>query len=391
MAKEQQQPLKYSHQTKTPVAIQHESKPSTQMMPHATPFAFLQFMKKRWQIRINHLKNNAEPTKDEILKTFHFTNVKREHDRTTKWMRQRWTTSCNENHSTDGEIIFNCGLFRLFGTIEMAQGIQAQLGTAKGGGGWIRLQDLCQLGGASNDEIVLENTLVELVVAAAIQTRKDHGHAFTKAYCLPNYNAEVKTAQSAEDHYRRIAKGAVLSLWRKRDIIAQACRDTKKWEKAAAVLSKVKGFGGTGFFTKEVLLDVMQTQVLCDCVDRNLWTGIGPGAQRGLDRIYRQDDAKARKKVTGVGAKVGFLRSCILLFEFCWSKDPQWCTEVDLELSDVQFQLCEFDKYERIRKKEGGRKRRYVPRCSVIPASNQMSTHISTESDKIDCAIKKET
>eukprot|EP00957_Ditylum_brightwellii_P100946 7693951-Ditylum_brightwellii.AAC.1 len=120
----------------------------------------------------------------------------------------------------------------------MAQGIQAQLATATGGGGWIRLQDLCQLGGASNDEIVLENTLVELVVAAAIQTRKDHGHAFTKAYCLPNYNAEVKTAQGAEDHYRRIAKGAVLSLWRKRDIIAQACRDTKKWEKAAAVLSK---------------------------------------------------------------------------------------------------------------------------------------------------------
>jgi hypothetical protein len=28
----------------------------------------------------------------------------------------------------------------------------------------------------------------------------------------------------------------------------------------------------------------------------------------------------------------------------------------------VQFQLCEFDKYERIRLREGGRKTRYVPR-----------------------------
>ena len=40
---------------------------------------------------------------------------------------------------------------------------------------------------------------------------------------------------------------------------------------------------------------------------------------------------------------------------------PKWCNKMDLTLHDIQFQLCEFDKYERIRNNERGWVARYVP------------------------------
>ena len=53
---------------------------------------FYSFMVKRENIRLR--KEAKEPwpwTEDKILQTYKFTNVKREHDRTTKWMRNHWT------------------------------------------------------------------------------------------------------------------------------------------------------------------------------------------------------------------------------------------------------------------------------------------------------------
>ena len=52
------------------------------------------------------------------------------------------------------------------------------------------------------------------------------------------------------------------------------------------------------------------------------------------------------------------------LHEALRQAESEWCRELDIELHDVQFQLCEFDKYERIRRGEGGRKTKYVPGSS---------------------------
>ena len=71
---------------------------------------FFAFMIKREQIRL--YKEAGEPwpwSDDQILNTYKFTNVKREDDRTTRWMREFWTGP-NEDRPA-GEIMFNCTLF----------------------------------------------------------------------------------------------------------------------------------------------------------------------------------------------------------------------------------------------------------------------------------------
>ena len=124
-------------------------------------------------------------------------------------------------------------------------------------------------------------------------------------------------------------------------------------------MSKLPGFGGTGFMVKEVLQDVMQTSVLTGAIDRNSWCPAGPGARRGLNRIHSRP---LKQSVS----ETRLLDEMVELFEDSRSTLPEFMP--DLELHDIQFQLCEYDKYERVRLGEGRPKARYRPgriaRCS---------------------------
>ncbi|CAN0457741.1 unnamed protein product, partial [Ectocarpus fasciculatus] len=86
---------------------------------------FFEFMAAREALRLKKETGTPWPWSDDpILNTYKFTNVKREHDRTTRWMREHWTRP-NDNRPA-GEIIFNCALFRYFGTMEFAEAIDWQ-------------------------------------------------------------------------------------------------------------------------------------------------------------------------------------------------------------------------------------------------------------------------
>lgn len=51
----------------------------------------------------------------------------------------------------------------------------------------------------------------------------------------------------------------------------------------------IYGFGGTGFYAKEVLLDVYRCMEVIGVYtffnDMDSWSPLGPGARRGLGRI----------------------------------------------------------------------------------------------------------
>ena len=83
--------------------------------PKARMQAFFDFMIERERIRVAKEANRPFPwTDNEVLREHKFTNVKREDDRTTRWMRKNWTSP----HAADsdiGELLFNCALFRYFG------------------------------------------------------------------------------------------------------------------------------------------------------------------------------------------------------------------------------------------------------------------------------------
>lgn len=274
---------------------------------------FFQFMTARESLRLRKAAGGPWPWSDDcILNAFKFTNVKREHDRTTRWMRTNWTEPNRDRPA--GEIIFNCALFRYFGTSEFAAAL-----------GW-------------QTEWIPDRCIALAKERAALKKR-----VFTGAYIVPTLGRRGSKAEA-------VCTQILTPLWECRDRLAQIARETQLWQRVANELMQLPGFGGTGFMAKEVLQDVMHTPVLSGALDRNTWCPAGPGARRGLNRIHNRP----------VGCSVGeaqLLREMIRLLEaYCASPRPFM---PDLELHDIQFQLCEYDKYERVRLGEGRPKSRY--------------------------------
>merc|ERR1719482_2517903 len=81
---------------------------------------FLRMLKAREQIRLAKAAGLPWPwSSDDILNRHKFTNVKRENDRTTAWLRANWTAAhVNADAVT---VLFNCGVFRVFGTVAFAE------------------------------------------------------------------------------------------------------------------------------------------------------------------------------------------------------------------------------------------------------------------------------
>ena len=115
--------------------------------------------------------------------------------------------------------------------------------------------------------------------------------------------------------------------------------------------------------TKEILLDTTYMGFWNDTKDHPEdgkfsfpsdwwdWTPIGPGARRGAARVLGDDDARAVSE-SKAGETIKFLG---LDQDF---RDMEPLTE-PLAPHDIQFQLCEFDKYERVRLGQGKPRSRF--------------------------------
>ena len=255
---------------------------------------------------------------DKTLNTYKFTNVKREHDRTTKWMRKHWT-SVNDKPTTPGTTLFNCALFRYFGTTEFAEviGWQTKFG-------------------------ILERERIKSIAATRLANKE---RVFTGAYVITNQGLALPKQEVVVDYFLR-------PLWDKRRKLSLAAQRTRSWRKVAQELMKLPGFGGSGFMAKEVLQDAIHTSVFSSgCVDLNTYCPVGPGARRGLNRLYNRD-LKYR-------APFG-LKEMISIFN---DRDKYWPKHfVKLELHDIQFQLCEYDKYQRVLLGQGRPRSKYRAR-----------------------------
>ena len=80
--------------------------------------------------------------------------------------------------------------------------------------------------------------------------------------------------------------------------LLEIAQRTQKWEKVADEMRRINGFGGTGFMTKEILLDTTYTGFwerkdqspdgsFSYPMDWKTWTPIGPGARRGAVGRWR--------------------------------------------------------------------------------------------------------
>jgi len=161
-------------------------------------------------------------------------------------------------------------------------------------------------------------------------------------------------------------------VWDARIKIIQAAQQGF-WQATCQELAQVKWFGGSGFQAKEVVQDLLFTP-LFQCWDTKAsmwlvqgkdadWSPIGPGARRGLNRLQGRNVRSGVNQDRSV-KEDQFLREMRAVFSRCAEFWPaEICGEPSVPLDslhDIQFQLCEFDKYQQILCREG-RSRRYVP------------------------------
>lgn len=144
-------------------------------------------------------------------------------------------------------------------------------------------------------------------------------------------------------------------MWKEKCDIARLTFLTKSMKMCIRRIRKICGFNGMGFRAKEIALDLKAvldvsgiTNYFCDY---HYWSPVGPGARKGLERIF----GTYKKKICEE-TYIDMLKDVHSYILDLKNTIPE---NMDYALYDTQFVLCEFNKYVRIMKREGGYYRKY--------------------------------
>lgn len=280
---------------------------------------FYSFLQERESVRVKKEAGEPKPwTKDKILQEYKFTNVKREHDTVTRKLREMYYENSNYSKIPLRYHLLNAAIFRYFGTWEFAEA-------------------LCYM--TTWDPAHIKKT-------AKLRMEAEE-RVFTGAYVISSFGKLGSKVDIVVDY-------VITDLYQKSEFICKIIQETGSWKDAVAAMKTVNGFAGTGFMAKEVLLDTMFSPLWAKWggvpIDFNTYCPTGPGAARGLNRIFRNNHtASVHEEQMLEEMKKVWTAKCLFLPD----NFPELC------LHDIQFQLCEFDKYERVRLGEGRPRSKY--------------------------------
>lgn len=264
---------------------------------------FFAFIQVRHDIYLRKAKGLPKPWTDvQILQEYKFCNVFRELDSVTIWVenniRQRWA-----NHKY------------LWFALCVARRINLPETLA-------HLDELLVNWDADKAYDILEQ-------------RKESGQLiYNSAYSLT-------TASRKMDKNRYTIYECLDKLWEKREEISCWLR-RDSWDSLERTFNKFASGnpGISGFLAYEIVTDLRHTRYLRNARDIMSWANAGPGAIRGLNRIYGNPITK----------KINACQS---------NKDMQYLLSVGevlmptsfpkMEMRDIEHCLCEFDKYMRIK------------------------------------------
>lgn len=262
--------------------------------------------------RIRQKREAGEPgpwTSDPILSRYKFTNIMRSEDRTTRWLKKHWY---DPNRSADPEIIaINCAIARYFGSIEFCSAIGFQ-----------------------------QTWDPDLLIHTANERFSRGEKVFTGAYIITN-------AGSTDPKQNVVVSQFLTPLRYNLPQLVRLC-EQGRWQPVAEFLQTQPGIGA--FMSKEIALDMMLTPLLEDATDKLTWSPAGPGAIRGLNRLH---DRPLQFSLSQSKALAEMLD---LLAILQWRDSFQTHMPrigVDYGVTDLQFSLCELDKYLRVQNGEG--------------------------------------
>ncbi len=284
---------------------------------------FFWWMHERHNIYLS--KTNGLPwpwTKDDILQTYKFTNVFRELDAGTIWLRK----NIIKPYADHPELFFNIASYRRYNFINTAKLL-----------GFIEDYD------------------VDATVKMLLKVRggKDKRKIFTSAHMVCG---TIRDAQGniPPEKVTQIFGISFSKLWEVRKEIEPQPGDTLREAYERLQKSKVPGYGT--FINYEVVTDLRHTRYLSQATDIYTWANPGPGAKRGIIRIYGhspKDPNRVRFDYDGYVEVMYWLQDKFNQFKEDWMPP--------VEMRDIEHSLCEFDKYERARLGEGRPRQYYHP------------------------------
>lgn len=267
--------------------------------------SFLYWIKERNAVYVKREQGLPKPwTSDKILQTYKFCNVRREHDRVTKWIKDHWRDPY-EGHPNMWFAMCVARLFNWPDTLEII-GFPDKLGFE-----WFNETE------------------------KKVKDYRDAGHkVWTGAYL-------VSTNGVPMDKIRYVLNRVLYPIWK-------SSRAPTAGETLKHYHQHLMQFDGLGsFMAAQVIADLKYTPSLEAAPDWWTWAALGPGSKRGLNRVY------GRNLNAPVSAAQGLKEIQFLQAEVERNLDMKLCCQ------DIQNCLCETDKYLRVKNGEGKPRSKY--------------------------------
>lgn len=262
---------------------------------------FFHWINEREKCRIGYETGLPKPwSSDPILQSFRFCNVRREDDKVTKWIKKNWRDPYN-GHSN------------MVLAMVMARTINWPDTLAE-----VKFPDFP----VSDFSRWLEVTRLRMKMRRDLSKK-----IWTGAYLVSTNGYNMEKIDYILDR-----------VWR--PIYERFCMpESGTLEDTHEELMRFDGMGS--FMAAQVVCDLKYTSLLSQAPDWDIWSAIGPGSRRGLNRFF------GRKLEGAISAnlyktEIAALQAAV----------QQYCN-MALHAQDIQNCLCEFDKYVRVKNGEG--------------------------------------
>ena len=277
---------------------------------------FFAYARERYSIRLKRNAGQAKPwTKDPLLLRYSFTEVFREDDRTTTWLRNY----VREPLRNDPMVLPAVLIFRWFNRISTGEAIFTQ-------------RDMFD-NATAFDRFMHSGETRDLKVA--IREHCGLGPYITGAYTI-NTRIPGEKLSKLDGVLRLIEIWFDRHDWRQPDTSSLQAFCT--WCASPAL---------GPFMTDQVATDLRWTYLLENAPDIMSWANPGPGCAAGLNRVFGRR-AGQRVPIPQMVEEMRALLAFSQLDDY-WPRDyPRW------ELHEVENCCCEFEKYQR-----GYSRRRY--------------------------------
>lgn len=306
---------------------------------------FFAYARERHATYLRRQAGGSRPfSQDPILQEWRFCNVFRELDRTTIWFRE----NIREPLRGSPNVLLATVLFRWFNRITSGEAIFKQP----------------FLDGHTAWETYLYEGDSSIIRQALIQFCGD-GPYVTGAYIIktPDGKDKIDGVLWALDQFNFNKGHVTLHNWHKFAEQSIQRGGTRGIEETVKFLVNYPYLGD--FMAYEIATDLRHTAISEHAPDISLWANPGPGATRGLNRVFGRnvkDHVKVPQRIREMhqllersrDAKFWPQQEDLLVNGLDETHWPVW------EMREVEHTLCEFDKYERVRLGEGTPRNRFT-------------------------------